>query len=72
MKTKILENEFQRFAKAARLKTDKSHFVNGYGSKYIIAKPGTIFLKWSDIRIGKRCAIYLNIGRGCVHNLPAT
>lgn len=65
MGTKILINQFTKFAEAAKLKIEQSHFECSYDSdsKYIIAQPGSIYLQFADPRIGKRAAVYLNLNK---------
>lgn len=68
MNSKELENNFTDFAKANKFKVDKSRFE---GEAYVMAKPGTIYLKFGDVRIGRRAGIALNLKSGGIHMMTS-
>jgi len=69
MKHSELESMFKHFIAKNKVKEGRSHFENGYGSKYITARPGTVQLKNADARCGRRATIALNLPNGCISPL---
>ena len=64
------EELFKQICHLHGIKIERSHFVNGYGTKYITAKVGTVYFTSSDIRLGVRSEVMFNLTEGgAVSNL---